>query len=140
MVKFFQEFDTEPKTYEMLIDSFRLRCDDDYAYGGHYHGIYGQQPALPVFRDFLTRAKAAGMLPRWWNEDKESACVRMAVEDEHFNIEFAVEKHDIIEHYKDRFMPMRLRMAAENVYGGGYGIGQRPMSEDYECQCRMDWR
>ncbi|KIW87753.1 uncharacterized protein Z519_11727 [Cladophialophora bantiana CBS 173.52] len=135
LFNYFKDFDTESKTYEMLIDAFRLRCDDDYAWGAHYHGIYGRKPPLPVFRDFLARAKAAGMLPRWWDEEKEKECVRMATEDEHFNIKFAVEKHDIVEHYEDRLMPMTLRMAAENVYGGGYGMGQRPMPEDYVCQC-----
>ncbi|KAJ9497771.1 hypothetical protein H2202_006804 [Exophiala xenobiotica] len=99
----------ESKTYEMLIDTFRLRCDDDYAHGGHNHGIYGNDPPLPVFRDFLARAKAAGMLPPWWNDEKEKECERMAMEDEHFNIKFAVEKPDIQEHYKDNMMPMTLR-------------------------------
>jgi splicing suppressor protein 51 len=67
----------------MLIDTFRLRCDDDYTYGAHNHGIYGNDPPSPVFRDFLARAKAAGMLPQWWNEEKEKECERMAMEDEH---------------------------------------------------------
>ena len=58
----------------MLIDTFRLRCEDDYTYGAHNHGIYGNDPPLPVFRDFLARAKAAGMLPQWWNEEKEKEC------------------------------------------------------------------
>jgi mitochondrial splicing suppressor protein 51 len=120
----------------MLIDTFRLRCDDDYTWGAHNHGIYGNDPPLPVFRDFLARAKAAGMLPQWWNEEKEKECERMAMEDEHFNIQFAVEKPDIQEYYKDNMMPMALRMVAENVYGGGYGMGQRPMPEGYQCQCR----
>jgi hypothetical protein len=134
--RFFSQFETdESKTYEMLIDTFRLRCDDDYAYGGHNHGIYGNDPPLPVFHDFLTRAKAAGILPQWWNEEKEKECERVAMEDEHFNINFAVEKSDIQEHNKDPMMPMRLRMVAEDVYGGGYGMGQRPMPKDYVCQC-----
>ncbi|RMZ88152.1 hypothetical protein DV736_g4615, partial [Chaetothyriales sp. CBS 134916] len=132
LVRFFIQFkNDESKTYEMLIDTFRLRCEDDYTYGGHNHGIYGNDPPLPVFRDFLARAKAAGMLPEWWNEEKEKECERMAMEDEHFSIQFAVEKHDIQEYYKDNTMPMTLRMVAENVYGGGYGIGQRPMPENY---------
>jgi hypothetical protein len=46
----------------------------------------------------------------------------MAMEDEHFNIQFAVEKPDIQEYYKDSMMPMTLRMITENVYGGGYGM------------------
>ncbi|KAK5452049.1 hypothetical protein LTS15_007772 [Exophiala xenobiotica] len=72
LLPFFRQFKTdESKTYEMLIDTFRLRCDDDYAHGGHNHGIYGNDPPLPVL------------------------CERMAMEDEHFNIKFAVEKPDI---------------------------------------------
>jgi hypothetical protein len=47
----------------------------------------------------------------------------------------AVEKSDIQEYYKDSMMPMTLRMVAENVYGGGYGMGRRPMPEGYRCQC-----
>jgi splicing suppressor protein 51 len=72
----------------MLIDTFRLRCDDDYTYGAHNHGIYGDDLPLPVFRDFLARVKAAGMLPQWWNEEKEKEkeCKRIAMEDEYFNI------------------------------------------------------
>ncbi|KIX08208.1 uncharacterized protein Z518_02864 [Rhinocladiella mackenziei CBS 650.93] len=137
LLHFFTQFQTnESKTYEMLIDTFRLRCEDDYVHGAHNHGIYGNDPPLPVFRDFLTRVKAARMLPQWWNEEKEKECERMAMEDEHFNIQFAVEKPDIQEYYQDNMMPMTLRMVAENVYGGGYGIGQRPMPEDYVCQCR----
>ncbi|KAI9762267.1 MAG: hypothetical protein M1840_001446 [Geoglossum simile] len=135
LLRFFSKFGTESKTYEMLIDTFRMRCEDDYTHGCHNHGIYGEDPPLPVFRDFLTRAKAAGMLPPWWSEEKEKECERVAMEDDHFNINYAVEKHDIQNHYGDNLMPMTLRMVAENVYGGGYGIGQRPMPEGYQCQC-----
>jgi splicing suppressor protein 51 len=75
------------------------------------------------------------MLPAWWDDQKQKECEQVAMRDEHFNIKYAVEKSDIQEHYKDPMMPMTLRMAAENVYGGGYGMGQRPMPDDYECQC-----
>ena len=58
LLRFFTQFKTnESKTYEMLIDTFRLRCDDDYTYGAHNHGVYGGDPPLPVFRDFLARAQ-----------------------------------------------------------------------------------
>ncbi|KAI9769875.1 MAG: hypothetical protein M1839_003572 [Geoglossum umbratile] len=78
----------------MLIDTFRMRCEDDYTHGRHNHGIYGDDPPLPVFRDFLTRTKAAGMLPQWWNEEKEKECERMAMEDDHFNIGYAPDADD----------------------------------------------
>jgi splicing suppressor protein 51 len=119
----------------MLIDTFRMRCEDDYTYGGHNHGIYGDGSPLPAFHDFLTRAKAAGMLPKWWSEEKEKECERMAMEDDYYNIKYTVEKRDIQDHYKDNMMPMSMRMVAEGIYGGGYGMGQRPMPKDYQCQC-----
>ncbi|KAK5207448.1 hypothetical protein LTR99_007404 [Exophiala xenobiotica] len=117
----------------MLIDTFRLRCDDDYAHGGHNHGIYGNDPPLPVFRDFLARAKAAGMLPPWWNDEKEKECERMAMEDEHFNIKFAVEKPDIQEHYKDNMMPMTLRGRRKCLWRwGGIGWGRDTMERRFK--------
>ncbi|RMZ83665.1 hypothetical protein DV738_g1070, partial [Chaetothyriales sp. CBS 135597] len=116
---YFQLFKTERKTYEIMIDCFRMRCEDDYIWGGHNHGIYGNDPPLPAFRDFLARAKAAGMLPQWWNEEKQRECEQVAMEDNQFNINSAVEKSDIQEYYGANMMPMKLRMVAENVYGGG---------------------
>jgi len=57
LIHFFNQFQTnESKTYEMLMDTFRLRCEDDYAWGAPRHGIYGNDPPLPVFRDFLAQA------------------------------------------------------------------------------------
>ena len=55
------------------------------------------------------------------------------MEDENFNIKFAVGKSNLQEYYKCPVMPMRLRMVAGNVYGGRYGMGQRPMLRDYVC-------
>jgi splicing suppressor protein 51 len=37
--------------------------------------------------------------------------------DEWSDLNFAVEKEDIIEHYKDPMMPLLLRFIAEKVYG-----------------------
>ncbi|KAK6364544.1 hypothetical protein LTS17_012017 [Exophiala oligosperma] len=133
---FFNQLKSEPRTYQVLIDTFRLRCEEDYTIGGHKHGIYGGDPPLPVFRDFLARAKTAGMLPPWWNSKKRKACEEMAQHDEHFNIKFKVEESDILEFYSNCLMPLRLRFAALNVYGGSYGSGQNQMPADYVCQCR----
>lgn len=132
---FFRKSPDEVKTYHLLIDTFRLRCDDDYTWGQHHHGIYGENPPLPVFDDFLVRAKRVNVLPNWWNEVKEGQCKTIAMVDSYFNIKFATEKSDVQEKWEDNLMPMKMRMAAENIYGGGYGMGQQPMTADYECQC-----
>src|SRR5271154_6053933 len=69
-------------------------------------------PHSPCFAISWLAPKAAGMLPQWWNEEKQKECELVAMEDEHFNIKFAVEKPDIQEYYKDNMMPMTLRMVA----------------------------
>lgn len=66
---------------------------------------------------------------------KEGQCKTIAMRDSYFNIKFATEKSDVQEKWEDNMMAMKMRMAAENIYGGGYGMGQRPMPADYDCQC-----
>ena len=59
-----------------------------------------------------------GILPMWWNDEKRAACEEVAMDEEGWSaITFAVEKHDVQEHYKDDLMSMKLRMLAEIVYG-----------------------
>jgi len=66
LLRFFTQFKTdESKTYEMLIDTFRLRCDDDYTYGAHNHGVYGGDPRSLCSAISWLAPKAAGMLPQW---------------------------------------------------------------------------
>ncbi|KAK5064590.1 hypothetical protein LTR84_000423 [Exophiala bonariae] len=94
---FFRESPDETKAYQLLTDSFRLRCDDNFTWDQHEHGIYGEKAPMPVFDDFLVRAKRADVLPSWWNEEKEQKCKKMAMEDTYFNIKFATEKPDVTE-------------------------------------------
>jgi len=75
------------------------------------------------------------MMPEWWNSERRDECLECATKNEVYNIRLAVEKADIQENYKDRMMPMQLRMMAENIYGGGYGMGQQPMPKGYQCFC-----
>ena len=137
MATYFKQLGSESETFTRLIDCFRLRCEDDYVFGAHYHGIYGERHPGVVFLDFLVKAKATSMLPDWWNADKEIECMSRALKgtDGWANINHAVEKSDIIDHYGEIIMPMTLRMAAERIYGGGYAMGQKPMPEDHRCQC-----
>lgn len=45
------------------------------------------------------------------------------------------EKSDIQKFWNDESMPVLLRMLAENVYGGGYSLGQGRMPEGHQCAC-----
>ncbi|KAK2462495.1 hypothetical protein APHAL10511_005465 [Amanita phalloides] len=112
---------TENEAMDQLIDAYRLRVEDDYAWRGENRGLYAQEDPLPDFRHFLDLTEQRpGVLPKWWNKEKRKVCERRATnEDNWCCIAYAVEKPDIQEHYKNNMMPMTLRMLAEQVYGTG---------------------
>lgn len=90
-------------------------------YAGNPRGRYAGEDPLPVFREFLDLAeKQKGLLPSWWNEDKRRECERVATGGDGWaNINFVVEKSDIMEHYHNT-MPMTLRVLGEKIYGRGF--------------------
>lgn len=99
-----------------------MRVEDEYTYGCNNIGIYAGQDPRPAFKEFLDLAeKREGILPSWWNAEKRRECERMAVDAEGWNdINCAVEKGDIMEHYGDNMMPMNLRVLGEKIYGKGF--------------------
>lgn len=109
---------SEDDMYNQLIDCYRMRVEDDYVFSADNRGLYNQEDPLPDFRRFINLAeKRPGILPAWWSVDKRRACMRKAVLDSSWSdINCAVEKHDIVEHYKDNMMPMKLRLLAEKIY------------------------
>ncbi|PQE16461.1 MYND domain protein [Rutstroemia sp. NJR-2017a WRK4] len=111
----------EKDVYSQLIDCFRLRAEDELNFAGNIRGIYDGEDPRPVFKEFLDFAESRDkILPRWWNNEKRALCEKMAVEDNWYNINSVVEKSDIMEHYKDNMMPMKLRILAEKIYGKGF--------------------
>lgn len=112
----------EKEAYAHLIDCFRMRVEDEYAFAGENIGIYGGEDPRPPFREFLDLAESRpGLLPRWWNAEKRRDCERMAVDASQWSdINCAVEKPDIQEHYKDSTAPMMLRVLGEKIYGRGF--------------------
>ncbi|KAI0203174.1 putative MYND domain protein [Astrocystis sublimbata] len=110
----------------LLIDCYRLRLEDDYKLDGDAaaDSIYGgAESSLPGFRKFLRRAASRpGLLPSWWNAEKQKLCERLAVDSSQWcDLGCAVEKSDIIEHYGDARFPMQLRMLGQVVIGRGPG-------------------
>lgn len=113
----------ETKAFAAIIDSYRLRVEDEYKFRGDASGLYAEEDPLPEFREFLDQAEQCGdVLPSWWDRAKRRACERQAMRSSEWScLTSAVEKSDIMEHYGDRLMPMRLRMLAERVTGSHVG-------------------
>ena len=114
-------FDSLPEkdAFAQIIDSYRLRIEDEYVFGGDAGGLYAGEAPLPDFRRYLTRAeKRGGVVPKWWSREKRKACEKRAVDRAQWSdVNSAVEKADIVEHYGDSMMPMKLRMLPEKVEG-----------------------
>ncbi|KAI3331448.1 putative MYND domain protein [Xylariaceae sp. AK1471] len=115
----------EIDVYRLLIDSYRLRIEDEYKFEGNANedNIYSGAPdSLLGFERYLRHAaRRPGLLPTWWNPEKKDACERLGMESpQSHSLHHAVEKSDIIEHYGDPRFPMQLRMLAETVIGRGF--------------------
>jgi mitochondrial splicing suppressor protein 51 len=113
----------EHKAFAAIADSYRLRVEDEYKFRGDAGGLYAGENPLPLFQEFLDQAEQCGdVLPSWWDGAKRRACERQAMRSSEWScLKSAVEKSDIIKHYGDRLMPMRLRMLAERVTGSHVG-------------------
>jgi mitochondrial splicing suppressor protein 51 len=116
----------ETDVYKLLIDTYRLRQEDDCKFTGvnFADSIYSGEVSFPAshFRKFLKKAKTRpDLLPSWWNAEKENECIEFGrgKEDTWANLAAIVEKADIIEHYGNPLMPMQLRMLGEQIYGAG---------------------
>ncbi len=111
----------EKDVYQILIDCYRLRVEDDYKLSGDVDddSIYGGAPnGYAGFRRFLNQAKKCkGLLPEWWSEEKAKDCLRLGQGSGWPNLNCAVEKSDVIEHYDNGLMPMQLRILGEQVLG-----------------------
>lgn len=114
----------EKDVYRLLIDAYRLRAEDNYNLEGKADDLYGgASDGLKGFKRFLQLAGSrAGLLPSWWNAEKQRECEDFGMDSSQFqNLRSAVGKSDIIEHYGDPRFPMQLRMFAEAIYGSGPG-------------------
>lgn len=112
----------EKEAFAQLIDCFRMRMGDEYTYGQNNIGIYAEESPVPVFKRFLDLAESRpGLLPPWWNAEKRRECERISMDRNGWSdINCAVEKSDIMEHYNNNTMPMMLRVLGEKIYGRGF--------------------
>ena len=112
---------TEKECYIELINSYRLRVEDDYNFAGDASGLYAGDDPMEDFRRFLNLAKKRkGLLPKWWTKETWKTCEMMGADKAKggwANCFTPVEKYDITEHHHDLTKPMMLRLLAESVYG-----------------------
>ena len=110
---------SEKDAFRQLVDCYRMRVEDDYTFAGDTRGLYNDDDPLAEFQEFLDLAETrSGILPSWWSDRKRRECEEKAMDTEEWSdLHAAVEKHDIIEHYGDNTMPMKLRLLAEKIYG-----------------------
>ncbi|KAH7323255.1 hypothetical protein B0I35DRAFT_450352 [Stachybotrys elegans] len=110
----------EPDVYQLLIDSYRMRAEDEYNFEGDV-----DLDRVSAFEEFLDGAESRrGLLPPWWAPDKREACMRLATAPSGWSqLRCTVEKSDIIDKYGDSQFPMQLRLLAEKITNKSVGPG-----------------
>ena len=112
---------SEAEKYEWLVDCYRMRVDDDYAWGGgNLHGLYNGDASndeiVCDFWVFCKQAKEVGAVPSDWQWDRF-----LDVASKH--LRYAFEKEDATEKWggENVFSAMMggrsLRFTAEQIYG-----------------------
>jgi len=111
--------------YKLLVDTFRLRQADNWNLEKQRDSdsVYSGAPnSLSGFRRFLGLAEGRkGLLPPWWSAEYREACVASGIEEGWSSLAVRREKGEIIEHYKNGYMPMQMRLFGEQVYERGPG-------------------
>ncbi|KAL1999846.1 hypothetical protein VTN02DRAFT_3889 [Thermoascus thermophilus] len=80
------------------------------------HGMERARPSPARTADGGVRK--VGILPSWWSSEKRQECEQRGMARENWScLRRKVTKEHIEEHYKDPFMPMKLRILAEVVVG-----------------------
>ena len=136
---------SEAKAAEWLVDSYRMRVDDDEAWGGGYlHGLYNPDNGkLEVLRDFLhfvLLARRHGVIganstASWWQQLATQAGKQLG---------FAFEKSDAQEKYGSENVfevatgGRSLRYTAERVYGHGMSQYEEPSELYYQTKEEVD--
>jgi splicing suppressor protein 51 len=112
---------TEEKTFQLLIDSLRIRQQDEYDYGGKIlpGSIYDDESSSETaFRTFISKARSFdGLLPPWWTDSSVDECIEFSGRSLGFSLAVAQGKKDIDAAWGDYRMSMKLRVMTETVYG-----------------------
>ena len=115
------QLDTLPEkdAFARIIDSYRMRMEDELNYGGQLSGLYSGEDPVADFRGFLSKAEArGGCLPAWWSGKKSAACLDLAMSRCQWScVERKITVTNVEDHYGDPVMPTKLRVWSERVIG-----------------------
>jgi splicing suppressor protein 51 len=113
----------QKEVYCRLIDSYRLRLEDERIFEGNPYTHGEEEDPLVGFRKFVDRAEATGtVLPTWWNRERRGECEKLAVDERQWsdlNCPHPLQMEDVQAHYGDVLMPLKLRALAERICGRG---------------------
>jgi len=110
----------EQDVYKLLIDAYRLRVLENFRRaGGQGDNIYGAAPdGRDGFLDFLHLAHRQGLLPEWFSNESEDACLAMGLSDNYWSsLAGCAKPEELNKHYGDPLMSMQLRLFVDQVYG-----------------------
>jgi splicing suppressor protein 51 len=119
-------------TYKLLIESYRLRDEDEYKFRGDV--AVTLDPTAPnssrkhsnAFKRYLLKAeKREGLLPPWVTALHTKGCVNMGAEHPDYSRKGWVEKQNIIEHYGNPLFPCSfacLLSWSPKIESGGTGV------------------
>lgn len=108
------------EVYNAIIDTYRLRLDDEYRWQGKRRGLYaGGRDNKPIddFRNFLRQADSVNLFPQWWNPERQDVCERRAEGCSWNQLMLYVNDDEIKTHYQDGTMVSKLRYLGIFVYG-----------------------
>lgn len=124
---YLSKFASHTDAIHHLIDSFRLRAEDESLMDLRKLGMYnptGLAGALRDFSDLLDLAERNRVLPDWWTADKRRQCADLAADpkggyyvgyqDSYTDEEFVEGRYD-----REVAVTMQLRNLATDVYGCG---------------------
>lgn len=122
---------SERDVYKLLIDSFRLREDDEYNFRGDIStdSVYdGGSNSVVPFKRFLRAAERQKVLPAWWSAEKAKECIAAGKRESNWsNLCSALDMSDVNEHYGTTIY-MQLRIYAEQALGNP--VGPKPDDHD----------
>ena len=112
------------ETYRRLIDTYRLRAADALLMGdagGWAYDMRDGGPPKDDFHNFLVKARKQDVLPTWFGQEAQHACMEYAMSSEGDSfIGYAIDAEDIEKDYKDKSIPTHMRAVAAHIYGREY--------------------
>ncbi|KAL1302359.1 hypothetical protein AAFC00_002763 [Neodothiora populina] len=108
--------------FGVLIDSYRLRADDEFVFEKKRRGLYaGGRNNKPIddFKDFLNRAEQAKpkLLPHWLNYSRRLLCERKAEGCSSPQLMLKINERQINDTYFHKDWPIMMRTLASKIYG-----------------------